>query len=85
MTSRAKFYAAAAIGIAIAAASVATIARAQASAVAAAIDAGTVGEQADGYLGVRGAVSAAIKSGMLVRSARLALRRISALRIPGCD
>ena len=62
MTSRAKFYAAAAIGIAIAAASVATIARAQASAVAAAIDAGTVGEQADGYLGVRGTVSAAIKS-----------------------
>ena len=61
MTSRAKFIAAAAIGLALAAGA-ATVARAQASAVAAAIDAGTVGEQADGYLGIRSAVSASIKS-----------------------
>jgi uncharacterized protein len=61
MTHRAKIIAAAAVGLALAAGAV-SVARAQASAVAAAIDAGTVGEQADGYLGVRGTVSAAIKS-----------------------
>ena len=61
MTYRAKLIAAAAIGLAIAAGAV-SIARAQASAVAAAIDAGTVGEQADGYLGVRSSVSASIRS-----------------------
>ena len=62
MTYRAKIIAASAVGLAIAAGAVATVARAQASAVAAAINAGTVGEQADGYLGLRGAVSATIKS-----------------------
>jgi uncharacterized protein len=62
MTNRAKIIAVAAVGLAIAAGAVATVARAQASAVAAAIDAGTVGEQADGYLGLRGTVSAAIKA-----------------------
>jgi uncharacterized protein len=62
MTRRSKLIAAAAIGLAIAAGA-AVVARAQgaASPVAAAIDAGTVGEQADGYLGVRGTVSAAIR------------------------
>jgi uncharacterized protein len=62
MTYRAKFLTAAAVGIVIAAGAVATVARAQVSAVAAAIDAGTIGEQADGYLGVRGTVTAAIRS-----------------------
>ncbi len=61
MTYRAKLIAAAAIGLSIAAGAV-SIARAQAGAVAAAIDAGTVGEQADGYLGVRSSVSASIRS-----------------------
>ncbi|CAN5169698.1 YdbL family protein [soil metagenome] len=37
-------------------------ARAQTGAVAAALAAGTVGEQADGYLGVAGSVSADVKS-----------------------
>jgi uncharacterized protein len=62
MTNRSKLIAAAAVGLAIAAGAIATVARAQVSAVAAAIDAGTVGEQADGYLGVRGTVSATLKS-----------------------
>jgi uncharacterized protein len=62
MTYRAKLIAAAAIGLAIAAGAIATVARAQASAVAAAINAGTIGEQADGYLGIRGSVSATLKS-----------------------
>jgi uncharacterized protein len=62
MTYRSKIIAAAAFGLAFAAGAIATVARAQVSAVAAAIDAGTVGEQADGYLGVRGTVSAALKS-----------------------
>lgn len=63
MTYRAKIIAAAAVGLAMAAGVIATVARAQAvSPVAAAIDAGTVGEQADGYLGVRGTVTAAIRS-----------------------
>ena len=62
MTYRAKLIAAAAIGLALAAGAIATVARAQVSAVAAAINAGTVGEQADGYLGVRGTVSATLKS-----------------------
>ena len=63
MTYRSKLIAAAAVGLAIAAGGAAVVARAQGtSPVAAAIDAGTVGEQADGYLGVRGTVSAAIRS-----------------------
>ena len=41
---------------------VAGVALAQAANVAAALNAGTVGEQADGYLGVRGAVSPAVKA-----------------------
>ncbi len=61
MTNRAKFFAAAACSIAIAAGAI-TVARAQANGVAAAINAGTVGEQADGYLGVRGSVSAGIRA-----------------------
>jgi uncharacterized protein len=61
MMSRSKLIAAATIGLALAAGAV-SIARAQVSAIAAAIDAGTVGEQADGYLGVRGTVTAAIRS-----------------------
>jgi uncharacterized protein len=62
MTYRAKLIAAAAVGLAVAVGTIATVARAQVSAVSAAIDAGIVGEQADGYLGVRGTVSAALKS-----------------------
>ena len=62
MTYRSKLIAAAAVGLAIAAGAFVTVARAQVSAVAAAIDAGTIGEQADGYLGVRGTVSATLKS-----------------------
>jgi uncharacterized protein len=62
MTRRMKFIAVIATGLTIAAGAVA-VARAQGtSAVAAAIDAGTVGEQADGYLGVRGAVASAIRA-----------------------
>ena len=60
MTIRSKMIAATVV-LALAT-GVATVAVAQAGAVAAAIDAGTVGEQADGYLGVRGAVSQAIRS-----------------------
>ena len=62
MTYRSKLIAAAAVGLTIAAGAIVTVARAQVSAVAAAIDAGTIGEQADGYLGVRGTVSATLKS-----------------------
>ena len=62
MTYRSKLIAAAAVGLAIAAGAIATVARAQVSAVGAAIDAGMIGEQADGYLGVRGTVSATLKS-----------------------
>jgi uncharacterized protein len=61
MMSRSKLIAVAAVGLALAAGAV-SIARAQVSAIAAAIDAGTIGEQADGYLGVRGNVTAAIRS-----------------------
>jgi uncharacterized protein len=61
MMSRSKLIAVATVGLALAAGAV-SIARAQVSAVAAAIDAGTIGEQADGYLGVRGNVTAAIRS-----------------------
>jgi uncharacterized protein YdbL (DUF1318 family) len=42
--------------------SVAGVAYAQAAEVTAALNAGTVGEQADGYLGVRGSVSAGVKA-----------------------
>ena len=62
MTYSSKLIAAAAVGLTIAAGAIVTVARAQVSAVAAAIDAGTIGEQADGYLGVRGTVSATLKS-----------------------
>lgn len=60
MTYRIKIIAAAAVGIALAAGAFVTVAHAQASAVATAIDAGTIGEQADGYLGMRGSVSAGL-------------------------
>ena len=60
MTHRIKIIAAAAVGVALAAGALVSVAQAQASAVAAAIDAGTIGEQADGYLGLRGSVSAGI-------------------------
>jgi uncharacterized protein len=62
MTYRAKLIAAAAVGFAMAAGALVTVARAQVSAIAAAIDAGTIGEQADGYIGIRGTVSATLKS-----------------------
>jgi uncharacterized protein len=62
MMYRAKLIAAAAVSLVVAVGAVATVARAQVSAIAAAIDAGTVGEQADGYLGLRGTVSASLKS-----------------------
>lgn len=61
MTRRTKFIAAAALGLVLAG-GIATVARAQSGAVAAAIRSGTVGEQADGYLGLRGSVSPAIRS-----------------------
>jgi uncharacterized protein len=62
MTRRTKLIAAVGLALALAG-GVATVARAQQSgAVAAAIAAGTVGEQADGYLGIRGSVSAAVQS-----------------------
>ena len=63
MTYRSKFIAAAAVGLAVAAGAT-VVARAQTAAtpVTAAIDAGTVGEQADGYLGVRSTVSPALRS-----------------------
>lgn len=62
MTRRSKLIAATFIGLAIAAGA-AVVARAQtAGPVAAAISTGTVGEQADGYLGIRGTVSAAVRS-----------------------
>ncbi len=60
MTYRSKFLAAA-IALTVAAGA-ATVVYAQAGTVASAIDAGTVGEQADGYLGIRGTVSAAIRA-----------------------
>ena len=54
---------AAGAAVALAAGLVATApARAQSGAVAAAMAEGTVGEQADGYLGIAGSVSAAIRS-----------------------
>lgn len=50
-------------GVAILAAGVWTgVAMAQSSVVAQAMAQGTVGEQADGYLGIKGAVSAAVKA-----------------------
>lgn len=60
MTHRVKIIVAAAAGVALVAGAFVSAAHAQASAVAAAIDAGTIGEQADGYLGLRGSVSAGI-------------------------
>lgn len=60
MTRRSRIIAVAAIGVALAAGTV-MVARAQSSPVATAISTGTVGEQADGYLGIRGTVSAAIR------------------------
>lgn len=62
MTYRAKLIAAAAVGFAMAAGALVTVARAQVSAIAAAIDAGTIGEQADGYIGIRGTVSPTLKA-----------------------
>src|SRR3546814_975098 len=47
---------------------VAGTAMAQSSAVAQAMAAGTVGEQADGYLGVKGSVAAAVKAEVDSRS-----------------
>ena len=60
MTHPVKIIVATVAGIALAAGAVVSVAQAQASAVAAAINAGTVGEQADGYLGLRGSVSSAV-------------------------
>ncbi len=61
MTRRSKIIAATVVALALAG-GVATLARADSSAVAPAIAAGTVGEQADGYLGVRGTVSATVRA-----------------------
>ncbi len=60
MTYRVKIIVAAAVGIAMAAGAFVSVAHAQSSAVAIAINAGTIGEQADGYLGLRGSVSAGL-------------------------
>lgn len=61
MTNRTRLIAG--IGLALMlAGGVATIARAQGSTVSAALAEGTVGEQADGYLGFRGSPSAAVKA-----------------------
>lgn len=60
MTYRVKIIVAAAGGIALAVGALVSVAHAQTNAVAAAINAGTIGEQADGYLGLRGSVSAGI-------------------------
>jgi uncharacterized protein len=63
MTHRSKLIAAAAVAAIVAVAGAVTVARAQQSTlIAAAIDAGTVGEQADGYLGVRGIVTTALRA-----------------------
>lgn len=56
-----KFLALAAAALTLTA-GVAAVAYAQAAGVTAALNAGTVGEQADGYLGVRESVSAAVKA-----------------------
>ena len=62
MTRRAKFIAATALTAALLTGGM-TVARAQAvGPIAAAIDAGAVGEQADGYLGIRSAISPALRS-----------------------
>ncbi|AHE51829.1 YdbL family protein [Sphingomonas sanxanigenens] len=61
MTNRMIITAVAGIALAMAA-GIGGIAYAQSGAVAAAISAGTVGEQADGYLGVRGSVSADVRA-----------------------
>jgi len=62
MTRQTKLIAAVGLALALAG-GVATIARAQQSGtIAAAIASGSVGEQADGYLGVRGTVSAAVRA-----------------------
>lgn len=66
MTRKTKIIALTAAALALGA-GIAGVARAQssnASVVAAAVNAGTIGEQADGYLGVRGTVSPAVKSAM---------------------
>lgn len=61
MTTKTKIIAG--IGLALMlAGGAATVARAQGSAVSAALAEGNVGEQADGYLGFRGNVSAAVKA-----------------------
>ncbi|MGF7150948.1 hypothetical protein FHS96_004609 [Sphingomonas zeicaulis] len=61
MTNRTIITAVAGIALAMAA-GIGGIAYAQSGAVAAAISAGTVGEQADGYLGVRGTVGADVRA-----------------------
>ncbi len=61
MTRRTTIIAASILGLAIAA-GINSVARAQTSAVAAAVASGDVGEQADGYLGIRGSVSAAVRA-----------------------
>lgn len=61
MTRRSRIIAATVVALALAG-GVATLARADSSAVAPAIAAGAVGEQADGYLGVRGTVSATVRA-----------------------
>ncbi|MFM9976847.1 MAG: DUF1318 domain-containing protein [Sphingomonadaceae bacterium] len=62
MTRRTKMIAAAGLAVVLAIGAV-TVARAQQSgAIATAIAAGSVGEQADGYLGIRDTVAAAVRA-----------------------
>ena len=62
MISRNSIIVAGTLAIALAAGLYVSAATAQVGAVAAAIDAGAIGEQADGYLGVRGSVGAPLAS-----------------------
>jgi uncharacterized protein YdbL (DUF1318 family) len=62
MTRKAFLISAAAVALAAAGTMLVPAARAQSGAVAQALAAGIVGEQADGYLGIAGAVSAEVKA-----------------------
>jgi uncharacterized protein len=61
MTRKAVFLAAA-LGVIVAGVALSAPARAQAGAIAAAMAAGTVGEQSDGYVGIAGTVSADVRA-----------------------
>lgn len=61
MTYRTRTFTGAAFAIALAFGA-ASVSQAQTGTISAAIDAGTIGEQADGYLGVRGGASPAVRA-----------------------